>query len=315
MWKKGYRNMKPRLGLVGLGNIGGAICRHLLKAGYEVTVYDVSPEAISRLENTSAEPVEELKILAARADVVLLSLPNSDIVEGVVLGEGGLVESFSAGKVLIDTSSSRPSSTRRIAGTLAKMGVEMLDAPVSGGVLRAREGKLAVMVGGERPVYERCRGILQAFGERIFYVGGHGAGHLVKSLNNLLSAITLASAAEAAILAGKSGIPLDVFIDVINASNGRSYSTEVKFPRYILDRSFDDGFSLGLMNKDLGIALDAAAEQELPMPIGSAVSRIWNSAAARGFAEKDHTAIYAFLEDLLRELPVLEENSQRSEDG
>lgn len=293
--------MKPRLGLVGLGNIGGAMCRHLLKAGYEVAVYDVNPEAMSRLEDTPAEPVEELKALAARADVVLISLPNSDVVEEVVFGEGGLVEGFSAGKVLIDTSSSRPSSTRRITGTLAERGVEMLDAPVSGGVLRAREGKLAVMVGGERAVYERCRGILEVFGEKIFHVGGHGAGHLVKSLNNLLSATTLASAAEAAILAGKSGIPLDVFIDVINASNGRSYSTEVKFPRYILDRSFDDGFKLGLMNKDLGIALDAAAEQELPMPIGSVVSRIWNSAAERGFAGKDHTAIYAFLEDLLRE--------------
>ena len=291
--------MKPKLGLVGLGNIGEPMCRHLLNGGYEVGVYDVNPEAVSRLGDTPAEPVENLKALAVGTDVVLLSLPNSDVVEEVVLGEDGLAGGLSAGKVLIDTSSSRPSSTRSIAERLEADGVDMLDAPVSGGVLRAREGKLSVMVGGKQAVFDRCSDILQAFGDQVFFVGDHGTGHLVKALNNLLSATTLASAAEAAILAQKAGISPDVFIEVLNASNGRSYSTEVKFPRFILNRAFDDGFAVGLMSKDLKIALETAQELDFPMLIGSTLAQIWQAAVAQGYGAESHTAIYAFLENLL----------------
>jgi 3-hydroxyisobutyrate dehydrogenase-like beta-hydroxyacid dehydrogenase len=289
--------MKPRIGFVGLGNIGFPMCRRLLESGYEVLAYDANPEAVSRLGDTPAEPADSLKALAA-ADVVLLSLPGSDVVEEVVLGEGGLAEGFSSGKVLIDTSSSRPSSTRDLAKKLAESGVEMLDAPVSGGVLRAEEGKLAVMVGGREEVFERCREVLESFGEKIFHVGDHGAGHLVKSLNNLLSATTLASAAEAVILAEKAGVAPEALLEVINAGNGRSYSTEVKFPKFILDRSFDDGFALGLMVKDLKIALETAAEMGHPMFSGSSISQLWQAAAARGYGLEGHTSIYAFLETL-----------------
>ncbi len=293
--------MKPRVGFVGIGNIGEPLCRHLLDEGYELMIYDAYPEALARLEDTPAEPAASPEALATEADVVLLSLPNSDVVEEVVFGESGLKEGLSSGKALIDTSSSRPSSTRGISERLAAGGIDMLDAPVSGGVLRAREGTLSVMVGGKRAVYEKYREILESFGDKIFYVGGHGAGHLVKALNNLLSATTLASAAEAALLARRAGVAPDAFVEVINASNGRSYSTEVKFPRYILERTFDDGFALGLMNKDLKIALETAAEMEFPMPIGSALAQIWGLAVARGYGPENHTAIYAFLEDLLGE--------------
>jgi len=289
--------MKPRIGFVGLGNIGFPMCRRLLESGYEVLAYDANPEAVSRLEDTPAEPADSLKALAA-ADVVLLSLPGSDVVEEVVLGEGGLAEGLSSGKVLIDTSSSRPSSTRDLAKKLAESEVEMLDAPVSGGVLRAEEGKLAVMVGGREEVFERWREVLESFGEKIFHVGDHGAGHLVKSLNNLLSATTLASAAEAVILAEKAGVAPEALLEVINAGNGRSYSTEVKFPKFILDRSFDDGFALGLMVKDLKIALESAAEMGHPMFSGSSISQLWQAASARGYGLEGHTSIYAFLETL-----------------
>lgn len=290
--------MKPKLGLIGLGNIGEPVCRQLIKNGYEVAVYDVGREAMARLEDTAAEPAESPKALASVADVVLLSLPNSTVVEEVVLGEDGLLESLSPGKVVIDTSSSRPSSTRMISERLAEAGIEMLDAPVSGGVMKAREGTLAVMVGGRREVFERCSPVLDAFGGRIFFVGGPGTGHLAKALNNLLSATTLASAAEAVILAGKAGLSPDLFVEVINASNGRSYSTEVKFPEYILDRSFGDGFATALMNKDLKIALEAAAEMDVPMLIGSTVAQVWQAAVAQGNGARNHTEIYAFLESM-----------------
>jgi 3-hydroxyisobutyrate dehydrogenase-like beta-hydroxyacid dehydrogenase len=293
--------MRSRLGFVGVGNMGEPICRHLLEGGYELLIYDADPEALARLSDTPAVPAASPEALATEADVVLLSLPNSDVVEEVVFGESGLNEGLSAGKALIDTSSSRPSSTRGISERLAAEGIDMLDAPVSGGVLRAREGTLSIMVGGKRAVYEKYRGIFESFGDNIFFVGDNGAGHLVKALNNLLSATTLASAAEAALLARRAGVALDAFVEVINASNGRSYSTEVKFPRYILNRTFDDGFALSLMSKDLKIALETAAEMGFPMPIGSTLVQIWELAVARGYGPENHTAIYAFLEDLLGE--------------
>jgi len=293
--------MKPRVGFVGIGNMGEPVCRRLLEGGYELLIYDADPEALARLRDTPAVPAASPEALATEADVVLLSLPNSNVVEEVVFGEDGLEEGLSSGKVLIDTSTSRPSSTRGISKRLAAEGIDMLDAPVSGGVLRAREGTLSIMVGGEPAIYEKYRWILESFGDKIFYVGDHGAGHLVKALNNLLSATTLASAAEAALLARRAGVAPDAFVEVINASNGRSYSTEVKFPRYILNRTFDDGFALALMSKDLKIALEAAAEMEFPMPIGSALAQIWEIAVARGYGRENHTAIYAFLEDLLGE--------------
>lgn len=287
-----------KIGFVGLGNMGEPMCRRLLESGFEVSIHDVNPEAVSSLGDTAAEPAKDLKALAAFADVVLLSLPDSDVVERVVLEDGGLADGLSSGKVLIDTSSSRPSSTRTIAKRLDGAGIEMLDAPVSGGVLRAEEGKLAVMIGGKREVFERCYEVFQAFGEKIFHVGDHGAGHLVKSLNNLLSATTLASAAEAVILADKAGIAPETLLEVLNAGNGRSYSTEVKFPRFILNRTFDDGFALDLMVKDLKLALETAAEMGHPMFSGSAIAQLWQAAAAQGYGAEGHTSIYAFLENL-----------------
>jgi 3-hydroxyisobutyrate dehydrogenase-like beta-hydroxyacid dehydrogenase len=298
--------MKPKLGFIGLGNIGEPMCRRLLENGYEVSVYDANPEAVSKLGDTPAEPAKSLIALASFAEVVILSLPGSDVVEEVVLREGGLAERLSSGKVLIDMSSSKPSSTREIAKRLTESGVEMLDAPVSGGVLRAEEGKLAVMVGGREEVFEGCREVLEVFGEKIFHVGDHGAGHLVKSLNNLLSATTLASAAEAVILAEKAGVAPETLLEVINAGNGRSYSTEVKFPNFILNRSFDDAFALGLMVKDLKIALETAAEMDHPMFSGSSISQLWQAASARGYDPEGHTSIYAFLENLSGEDPKRE---------
>src|SRR5215211_8004219 len=221
--------MKPIVGFVGVGNIGEPVCRNLLEAGYELLIYDVDPEALARLHDTSAEPVASLDTLASGVDMVLLSLPNSDTVEEVVFGEGGLQVGLS-GRTLIDTSSSKRSSTRSIAKRLAARGIDMLDAPVSGGVRRAREGALAVMVGGKPEVYDRCREVLQSFGDGIFYLGDHGSGHLVKALNNLLSATTLVSAAEATLVAQKGGVAPEKFVEVINAATGGATPRRSSFP-------------------------------------------------------------------------------------
>jgi 3-hydroxyisobutyrate dehydrogenase-like beta-hydroxyacid dehydrogenase len=286
------------VGFVGLGRMGTPMCQHLLNQAYEVHLYDVNPQALTYFQGTSAHPADSLQTLAQTVDVVILMLPDSHVVEQVVLGEHGLGTGLTAGKVLIDMSSSLPSSTQRIAQTLATREIHMLDAPVSGGVQRAKEGTLAIMVGGEQPVFEQYQKLLQVFGNRLFYVGNHGAGHLTKSLNNLLSATTLISAVEAVLLGIRAGLDPTTFIDVVNASTGRSNSTEIKFPRYILPGSFDDGFLLKLMSKDLKIAMTTAMELEFPLFIGSTVNQLWQAALAQGLGEDNHTAIYKFLERL-----------------
>jgi len=290
--------VKPSVGFVGLGHMGTPMCQHLLNRAYEVHLYDINEQALARFQGTSAYPAASLQEIAQAVDVVVLMLPDSHIVEQVVLGEHGLSTGLAAEKVLIDMSSSQPSSTQRIAQVLAARGVHMLDAPVSGGVPRAKEGTLTIMVGGERQIFEQHQELLQVFGNRLFYVGEHGSGHLTKALNNLLSATTLASAVEVVLLGMRAGLDPAVLIEVVNASTGRSNSTEVKFPRYILNRSFDDGFALKLMSKDLKTALATAAELEFPLLIGSVVNQLWQAAVTQGFGEDSHTVFYKFLEEL-----------------
>ncbi len=286
----------PTVGFVGVGSIGRPMCLNVAKSGFRVVAYDASPEARARLSDTGIETAESLAEVAREARVCVLSLPNSDVVEKVTLGDCGLFEWLSAGDAIVDTSSSRPSSTRKLARKLAEKGVGMLDAPVSGGVLRAEEGGLAVMVGGEPKVLEECRAVLEAFSSKIFYVGESGSGHTAKAVNNLVSATTLVIAAEAVLLGKRTGLDPETLVEIINASSGRSNSTEIKFPQYVLNRRFDDGFAISLMNKDVKIALETASELGFPTVVGSVVGQVWQAAVAQGFGDKGHTAIYEFLE-------------------
>lgn len=298
--RNGDSDGRTIVGFVGLGNMGEPMCWQLLGGGYAVWVYDTDPEAVGRFGETSARSASSLQELATETGVIFLSLPGSEVVDEVVLGEEGLIRSLSSGQTVIDLSSSKPIRTQALAEKLGARGVRMLDAPVSGGVLRAKEGTLAIMVGGEEEVYEEHRRLLGCFGEKIFYMGGHGAGHLAKALNNLLSATTLVSASEAVLLGIEGGLNPETFIDVVNVSTGRSNSTETKFPNYILNRSFDAGFSTEFYNKDVSTALETAAEYGFPMTVGSAVGSIWEEAVEEGYGPKDHTEIYAFLEEFLR---------------
>lgn len=286
----------PTVGFIGVGSIGRPMCLSIVKRGFPIVAYDLNPEAQRGLKGTEVQVAGALVEVARAADVCVLSLPNSDVVEKVVFGEGGLLGELSEGDTVIDTSSSRPSSTREIARRLAAKDIGMLDAPVSGGVSRADKGDLAVMVGGKPDLLDKYRGLLEAFSREIFYVGESGAGHTAKALNNLLSATTLASAAEAVLLGERAGLDPEKLLEIINASSGRSASTEIKFPRYVLNRAFDDGFAINLMNKDVRIALDTASELGFPAVMGSIVGQVWQAAVAQGFGGEGHTAIYTFLE-------------------
>lgn len=300
MSERAENELPETVGFVGLGNMGNPMCGRLLERGARVRAYDVDAGGLERMRAAGADRAGSPSEAASGVQAVLLSLPNSEVVEEVVLGRDGLVEGLSPGATVIDMSSSRPSSTRYLAAELERRGASMLDAPVSGGVARARSGELAVMVGGERALYERYLPLLRVMGERVFHVGAIGAGHLAKALNNLLSATTLASAAEAVLLGERLGLDPEALIEVVNVSTGRSNSTEVKFPRYILNGAFDAGFSTELYDKDVRTALETAAEEGFPMPVGEAVGEVWQRAVEAGYGPEDHTRLYSFVEEMVK---------------
>lgn len=272
--------MTGKVGFVGLGNMGFPMAGHLVDAGYQVLGYDVSPQARARFDGA----VDSIAAVAA-APVVILMLPDSDVVTQV-LGE------FTPrpGTVVVDMSSSEPLRTKALAASLAERGVVLVDAPVSGGVARARTGKLTIMAGGDPAVLAGLAEIFAPLGS-VVRAGGVGAGHAIKALNNLLSATHLLATAEAMVAGERFGLDPDVMLSVLNTSSGRSGSTEQKWPNFVLTEKYDSGFGLRLMLKDMRIAVDLAERVGAPDRLGSGAVALWAEAADALPATADHTEI------------------------
>jgi 3-hydroxyisobutyrate dehydrogenase len=287
------------LGFVGLGNMGTPMAQRLAAAGASVRASDASAaarEAFGRRVPT-ATVVGSAAEAAAGAEAILLCLPNSDVVVKVV--DDGLLDALEPGAVLVDMSSSEPLRTRALAEPVAAAGHTLVDAPVSGGVSGALAGTLAVMVGGPDDVVAALDPVLAAIG-RPRHVGPTGAGHALKALNNLMSAAHLLASSEA-LLAGQAfGLDPEVMLEVVNGSSGRSGSTEVKWPRHVLPGTFASGFGLGLMVKDIRIALDLVASTGTPSRHAASTVALWAEAAAALPPDADHTDIVRWLrgEDL-----------------
>jgi len=287
-----------KIGFIGLGTMGNPMVKTLLKVGYEVLVYDISKEAVKKLVEKGAKEAD-ISQIGKECDFVITMLPNSQCVEEIVIGEGGLIHSFISGKVLIDMSSSVPQSTVKIANSLKEKGIKMLDAPVSGGPLKAANGTLTIMVGGDKEVFDHSYDILSALGEKIFYIGKTGAGHMVKAINNMLYGTTLVATVEAVVLGAKAGIDLEKLVEVISASSGQCYAAS-KVKRVVFPRNFKPGFATKLLNKDLEIALGMARELNVPTIISSTAQQIYKIALNReGFAELDNTIIFKLLEEVV----------------
>jgi 3-hydroxyisobutyrate dehydrogenase len=235
---------------------------------------------------------------AASLDVLITMLPNSAIVEGVLLGGGndGWASRLAKGAVVIDMSSSEPERSRKLGSMLEERGLAYLDAPVSGGVKKAKEGTLAILVGGRSEVLTQCMPVLEAMGKSILHIGGAGSGHAAKALNNYVSAAGLAATVEALLVAQRFGIEPDVMTDVLNASSGRSNTSENKVKQFMLSGTFASGFALQLMNKDLKIAHALAQSVGYPMTLGDTVTAVWGEAAQRSTPATDHTEMYRLLD-------------------
>lgn len=262
-----------KIGFVGIGKMGTPMATRLVKAGYEVTVYDLDAKAVQELVDAGATAGSAPRDVADRAEIVFASLPSPQILEKVVLGDGGVAEGKMV-KIFIDISTTGPRMAARIAAGLAEKNIAMIDAPVSGGLKGARNGTLAVMVSGPKATFETARPVIENFG-KIFFMGElPGSAQTMKLANNLLAAAAIAVSSEAVVMGVKAGLDPKIMLDVINASSGRNSATEDKFPKAVLPRTFDFGFATGLSFKDVRLCVDEAEAMGVPMVVGSAVRQM-----------------------------------------
>ncbi len=280
----------PRIAFLGLGAIGTPMARHLVRPEFDLVVWNRT--AGRATDFAAAQPGARVAATPAAAaadrDIVITCLPVSADVEGLLDGPDGLLAGLRAGATLVDCTSGDPATSRRMAARLAERGIAFLDAPVSGGVTGAEQGKLTVMVGGDGAVLERVRPVLDCFGARVVHCGAVGTGDALKAVNNALLAMHIWGTAEGLVALEKAGVRSDVALDVINASSGRSNASMNLFPERVLTRAFPRTFRLALLSKDVGIAADLARVQRVPSPIMQLTAELFRTAHGELGDEADH---------------------------
>ena len=289
--------MTEMVGFVGLGIMGRPMASNLMKAGYRLVVYDVDSAPVEELAARGAEATGSPKEVGSRAGVTVTMLPDDDIVEDVVLGASGLIEGMSPGSVLVDMSTISPITARRIAKALQSQGMDMLDAPVSGGDVGAIEGTLSIMAGGKDETFERIKPILEKMGENINLVGGNGAGQVAKACNQIVVGVTIAAVSEALIFAKKAGVDPAKVRKALLGGFAQSRVLELHGQR-ILDRNFKPGGKVRSHKKDTEIAMQVAKDLGIFLPNTALLSQLWNSLAAQGSLDLDHSAMVNVLEDM-----------------
>ena len=287
--------MTDRIGFIGLGIMGRPMARNLMKAGFPLTVWNRSRPGIDELVSEGAAEGGSPADVARRSAVVITIVGDSPDVEEVALGRNGIIEGAHPGLVHIDMSTISPQVTRRIAERLAEAGVEMLDAPVSGGQQGAIEGTLSIMVGGKAETLERCRPVLAAMGGKIVHCGPAGAGQTVKLCNQIAVALTNLGVCEALVFAARSGIDPRVMIEAVSAGAGTSWQLQNLAPR-IVERDFRPGFKVAHQGKDLRLALEAAAAMAAPLPGTGLVAGLFSALEADGLGEEGTQALVKALE-------------------
>lgn len=282
---------KTRVGFVGLGTMGREMARNLVEAGCAVTAYDIDPSAVDALSRIGARPAENVREVGADIDVVVTMLPDTPHVEEVALGPGGLVETMRPGTVLVDMSTISPVATRAMAERLAASGIAMLDAPVSGGPIGAKNASLSIMVGGDAQAFERVRPVLSAMGTTISHVGTSGAGQTVKLCNQLVCGVNLQAICEALALGRASGVDLDQMRDVLLGGSASSWMLDKLGPAMIAGDA-GAGFRIDLMLKDLRLTLDMAQARSVPLPATSLVTTQYLEAKAHGEGANGNQALF-----------------------
>lgn len=286
-----------KIGFVGLGIMGKPMAKNLVKAGNEVTVFDFKQSSIDELVSMGAKAAANGKEAAAGNEVVFTMVPNSPNVEAALFAENGIAEGLSEGETVIDMSSINPLASQDFAKRLAKQNVNFLDAPVSGGEPKAIDGSIAIMVGGEKDLFDRFKDILGVMGGSVTYVGKVGAGNTTKLTNQIIVALNIAAVSEGFSLAEKAGLDPELVFNAIHTGLAGSTVMDAKVPM-IINRNFKPGFRVNLHIKDLQNALDTSHSLNLSLPLTSEVMEILQSVKIGGDGESDHSAIAKFYEKI-----------------
>lgn len=289
--------MRERVGYIGLGLMGKSIARNILKAGFPLTVHNRSRAAVEEMQAEGAAAAHSPRQVAESSDIVFTNLPDSPDVEQVVLGPGGVIEGARPGMVVVDNSTIKPESARRLAAALAEAGALALDAPVSGGDVGARQGTLAVMVGGPRAAFDRVLPIFQAMGKTITYVGESGAGQVAKACNQVMVAAQMVAMGELLLLAQKAGVDPRRVVEAIRGGAAQCWTLDVKPPR-LFSGERRPGFKAHMMHKDLAIVMDTARVYGMPLPAVAVHTQLFAAMLQRGMADLDNSAVIGVLEEL-----------------
>ena len=289
--------MAEKVGFIGLGIMGKPMARNLMDAGYELTVYNRSPEKAEELGEAGATVAESPMEVAENSDVVITMLPDSPQVSEVVTGEEGVLEGIAEGSLLVDMSTISPVVTEELSEAVKEKGAGMLDAPVSGGDVGAIEGTLSIMVGGEEEDFERANPLFDVMGATVTHVGPIGAGQVTKAANQIVVALTIEAVSEALVLGSKGGVPPEKILDVLSGGLAGNKVMEVKREKF-LSHKFDPGFRSELHHKDLGIALAAGREYGVVLPVTAIVDQMLLSMRQKGWGGEDHSALLRVIEDL-----------------
>ena len=288
-----------KLAFIGIGNMGAPMAGHLVKAGFDVTVYDARPETVELfVERSGCKGAASAAEAARAADAVITMLPNDAIVREVVLGETGAASVLGRGAVVVDMSTSDPTATRALSEALAPRGITVVDAPVMGGVVFAKDATLDIMVGGDAAVIDRCRPLFAAIGRSVVECGAVGSGHALKALANYVNACALVNGIEAITIGAKLGLdPKFTAEALIPLCAGRNHPIEKKVLPHVLTRKYGTGMALGFIAKDVKIARDMARAVEAYAPLAEKVSELWSAAAEKLGGEVDQTEIARVWED------------------
>ena len=289
--------MADTVGFIGLGIMGRPMAKNLMEAGYDLVVYNRSPEKAEELAGEGATAAGSPREVAEACDVVVTMLPDSPQVEEVLAGEGGVFEGVREGALIVDMSTISPVVTEGLATKAKERGASLLDAPVSGGDVGAVEGTLSIMVGGDEGDFERARPLFEVMGKTVTHVGPTGAGQVTKAANQIVVALTIEAVSEALVLGSAGGVAPEKILDVLGGGLAGNKVMEVKREKF-LSHTFDPGFRSELHHKDLGIALAAGREYGVALPVTAIVDQMLLTMGRKGWGGEDHSALLKVIEDL-----------------
>jgi 3-hydroxyisobutyrate dehydrogenase len=291
----GAKRMKT-VGVIGLGNMGRGMALCARRGGFRVLGYDAAPAAAHKLEAEGVEPRASIEAIASEADVLILSLPTSAIVEEVVLGRGGVLESAKPGLIVVDTTTADPDSTKKVAAALAECQVGFVDGPVSGGPKGAATATMTMVLGGSAEDVAAVEPILAAISAKRVHVGPVGAGHVTKIINNMLTGVHLLAASEAVRAAEANGVDPEKLVEALNGGSGRNSATLTNYPTWIFNGKFDSGFTMKLMRKDVRLAMALLESAHTDAPIAKEAGRLWAASETSIGDAEDFNRIVQFSE-------------------